>query len=75
MTFALLAPPVGLRPPYATSRAKLAPNINRPHYRQGGPCSTPIGGPVWTPIDTLTQIAGVVSYTLDKFETLIRNKP
>ena len=52
MTFALLAPPVGLRPPYATSRAKPAPPINGSHYRKGGPCSAPIGGPVWTPIDT-----------------------
>ena len=52
MTFALLAPPVGLRPPYATSRAKPAPPINGSHYHKGGPCSAPIGGPVWTPIDT-----------------------
>ena len=52
MRFALLVPPVGLRPPCATSRAKLAPTINGSRYRQGGPCSVPIGGPVWTPIDT-----------------------
>ena len=36
-TFALLVPPVGLRPPYATSRAKLAPSINGSQCCQGVP--------------------------------------
>ena len=43
--FALLTPPVGLRPPYAASSAKHAPSINRSAQRQRGPFCTPIGGP------------------------------
>ena len=53
MTLALPVPPVGLRPPYATDRAKLAPTINGSPRRNGGPFCTLIEGPVWTPIDTL----------------------
>ena len=45
LTFALLAPPVGLRPPYAASSAKTAPSINHPTSQQGGPFCAPIGGP------------------------------
>lgn len=37
MAFALLVPPVGLRPPYATSRAKLAPSINEGATPKGVP--------------------------------------
>ena len=43
--FALLTPPVGLRPPYAASSAKTAPSINHPTSQQGGPFCAPIGGP------------------------------
>ena len=51
--FALLSPPVGLRPPYAVSSAKPVPSINRSTQRQGGPFCAPIGGPDWTPFDIL----------------------
>jgi len=53
--FALLAPSVGLCPPYAASSANGEPTIDVRHRREGGPCSTPIGGPVWTPIDILRR--------------------
>ena len=43
--FALLTPPVGLRPPYVASSAKHAPSINRPPSQQGGPFCAPIGRP------------------------------
>ena len=43
--FALLTPPVGLRPPYAASSAKPAPNIDQSMQHQGGPFCAPIGGP------------------------------
>lgn len=43
--FALLTPPVGLRPPYAVSSAKHALSINRSSQLQIGPFCAPIGGP------------------------------
>ncbi len=41
--FALLTPPVGLRPPYAASNAKTAPSINYPPSQQGGSYCAPKG--------------------------------
>jgi len=51
--FALVAPPVGLRPPYAATSANKAPVIPVTLLDEGGPFCTPIGGPFWTPIDNL----------------------
>ena len=50
--FALVAPPVGLRPPYAATSANKAPVIPVTLLDEGGPFCTPIGGPFWTPIDS-----------------------
>ncbi|MBN3537479.1 hypothetical protein JYA61_12005, partial [Sphingomonas pseudosanguinis] len=47
-----VAPPVGLRPPYAATSANGAPVIPVTLLDEGGPFWTPIGGPFWTPIDT-----------------------
>lgn len=54
--FALVAPPVGLRPPYAATSANKAPVIPVTLLDEGGPFCTPIGGPFWTPIDTFCLI-------------------
>ena len=47
----LVAPPVGLRPPYAATSTNSAPVIPVTLLDEGGPLCTPIGGPFWTPID------------------------
>jgi hypothetical protein len=49
--FALVAPPVGLRPPYTATSANGTPAITVTLHDEGGPFWTPIGGPFWTPID------------------------
>ena len=43
--FALVAPPVGLRPPYAATSANKAPVIPVTLLDEGGPFCTPMGGP------------------------------
>ena len=59
--FALVAPPVGLRPPYAATSANGAPVIPVTLLDEGGPFWTPIGGPFWTPIDRHK-----VNFTIEK---------
>ena len=51
----LVAPPVGLRPPYAATSTNSAPVIPVTLLDEGGPFCTPIGGPFWTPIDNVTN--------------------
>jgi len=47
----LVAPPVGLRPPYAATSTNGTPAIPVTPLDKRGPFWTPIGGPFWTPID------------------------
>ena len=54
--FALLAPPVGLRPPYVASSANDVPSVDARQRHKGGPFCMPIGGPRF---DAYLHLSGV----------------